>query len=167
MKSMSLPGNDRGFPIYFSLLKGRFTSIFLGGNRSQPIREATSIHNFLMSRWVKLVQLLGLLWVKQCHKAAICEWFPKTTISGPNHPFFLWFGDGWCWWHCLNERSSSTAAEVSSWPVYGLFQNLSIALVGTEQRAGAMSDLLFDFTPRHSAETKTPGIYLDIHVENI
>ena len=54
---------------------------------------------------------------------------------------------------------------MSSWPVYGLFQNLSIAVVGTEQRAGAMSDLLFDFTPRHSAE-KTEG-YQDMCGEHI
>lgn len=40
-----------------------------------------------------------------------------------------------------------SGSVVPSWPVYGLFQNLSIALVGTEQRAGALSDLLFDFTP--------------------
>jgi len=40
-----------------------------------------------------------------------------------------------------------SGSVVPSWPVYGLFQNLSIALVGTEQRAGAMSDLLFEFIP--------------------
>ncbi|CAJ1405152.1 unnamed protein product, partial [Effrenium voratum] len=42
---------------------------------------------------------------------------------------------------------------VSSWPIYGLFNNLTIALVGTERRAGAMSDLQFDFIPSVFATT--------------
>ena len=62
----------------------------------------------------------------------------------------------------------SAHLEVSSWPVYGLFQNLSIALVGTEQRAGAMSDLLFDFTPRCSAQnSRDIGMYSGEHGKKV
>ena len=42
---------------------------------------------------------------------------------------------------------------VESWPVYGTLDNLTISLVGFERRAGAMSDLQFDFIPSHSSAT--------------
>ena len=47
----------------------------------------------------------------------------------------------------MAEKPRFLAAEVDSWPIYGLFQNLSVSLVGSEQRAGAMSDLVFEFIP--------------------
>jgi hypothetical protein len=118
------------------VLKGRFTSTFLGGKQISAHPEGNFNPQF---SHVKVGE------VGPTNRTNVGK---TMSICGD-----LGMVDGIVL-TCFNDikEDSSHAAEVSSWPVYGLFQNLSIALVGTEQRARAMSDLLFDFTPRHSAE---------------
>eukprot|EP00913_Durusdinium_trenchii_P008499 g7981.t1 len=78
------------------------------------------------------------------------------TVTNPTHQPAL-VENNWRMEFWMNQRLFS-GSTVVSWPIYGLFQNLSVALVGTEQRAGAMSDLLFEFIP------SVFGTALEIHL---
>ena len=53
---------------------------------------------------------------------------------------------------------------VESWPVYGTLDNLTISLVGFERRAGAMSDLQFDFIPSDRAASTRTCHYVPIAI---
>ncbi|CAE7823884.1 unnamed protein product [Symbiodinium microadriaticum] len=50
-------------------------------------------------------------------------------------------------WHGTSPPYPFSGGLAESWPVYGTLDNLTVSLVGFERRAGAMSDLRFDFVP--------------------
>ena len=61
-------------------------------------------------------------------------------------------------WHGTSPPYPFSGGLAESWPVYGTLDNLTVSLVGFERRAGAMSDLRFDFVPSAQVTCRPFGI---------